>query len=155
MESFTYKGIAEGKYVEGEIEALNQDEASHKLKEQKVIITNLVRSKKKKGEAKAKGKGGGFSLFGKKKVKVEEILIFSKQFATMVKAGLPILQVLVMLRDQLESPAIKEAILRKAQTPELREIAIKEGFQTMHDKGRRMIANGELNFREYERVLST
>ena len=110
METFTYKGISAGKYIEGEIEALNQDEASHKLKEQKIIITNLIRSKKKKDEAKAKGKGGGFSLFGKKKVKVEEILIFSKQFATMVKAGLPILQVLVMLRDQLESPAIKEVI---------------------------------------------
>ena len=110
MEAFTYKGISAGKYIEGEIEALNQEEASHKLKEQKIIITNLIRSKKKKGETKAKGKGGGFSLFGKKKVKVEEILIFSKQFATMVKAGLPILQVLAMLRDQLESPAIKEVI---------------------------------------------
>ena len=108
MESFTYKGISAGKYIEGEIEALNQEEASHKLKEQKVIITNLVRTKKKKGEKKAK-KSGGFS-FGKKKVKVEEILIFSKQFATMVKAGLPILEVLTMLRDQLESPAIKEVI---------------------------------------------
>jgi len=111
MDSFSYKGIAEGKYVEGDIEALNQEEASHKLKEQKkVIITNLVKSKKKKDEVKAKGKkGGGFS-FGKKKVKVEDILIFSKQFATMVKAGLPILEVLSMLRDQLESPAIKEVI---------------------------------------------
>ena len=47
MEIFTYKGIADGKYVEGDVEALNQDEASHKLKEQKVIITNLTKSKKK------------------------------------------------------------------------------------------------------------
>ena len=52
------------------------------------------------------------------------------------------------------SKPIKEAILRQATTPELREIAIKEGFQTMQDMGRRMIANGELSFREYERVLS-
>ena len=42
---------------------------------------------------KEKTKKKGLSLFGKKKVKVEDILIFSKQFATMVKAGLPILQV--------------------------------------------------------------
>ena len=83
MEFYSYKGISEGKYVEGDIEALNQDEASHKLKEQKVIITNLIRTKKKKGEKKAKSKGS--SLFGKKKAKVEDILIFSKQFATMVK----------------------------------------------------------------------
>ena len=114
MELFTYKGISEGKYVEGDIEALNQDEASHKLKEQKVIITNLSRSKKKKGneKTKAKGKGGGLSsLFsGKKKPKTEDILIFSQQFATMVKAGLPILEVLSMLRDQLENPGMKEII---------------------------------------------
>ena len=109
MEFFTYKGISEGKYVEGEIEALNQEEASHKLKDQKVIITNLIRTKKKKDEKKGKKKGGGFS-FGKKKVKSEDLVIFSKQFATMVKAGLPILQVLTMLRDQLENPTIKEII---------------------------------------------
>ena len=111
MEAFTYKGISEGKYVDGEIEALNLDEASHKLKEQKIIITNIVRSsKKKKTEVKDKKKGKGFSLFGKKKAKVEDVLIFSKQFATMVKAGLPILQVLGMLRDQIESPAMKDII---------------------------------------------
>ena len=111
MEFFTYKGISAGKYVEGEIEALNQEEASHKLKEQKVIITNLIKSKKKSDKkGGAKGKGGGFSLFGKKKAKVEDVLIFSKQFATMVKAGLPILQVLGMLRYQIESPAMKDVI---------------------------------------------
>ena len=47
MEAFSYKGISDGKYVEGDIEALNVDEASHKLKEQKIIITNLIRSSKK------------------------------------------------------------------------------------------------------------
>ena len=109
MDFFTYKGIAAGKYVEGEIEALNQEEASHKLKEQKIIITSLIRTKKKKGEKKGKGKGGGFS-FGKKKVTSVDLVIFSKQFATMVKAGLPILQVLEMLRDQLENPSMKEII---------------------------------------------
>ncbi len=108
MEAYTYKGISAGKYIEGEIEALNQDEASHKLKEKKIIITNLTRSKKKKG-TKAKSKGSSFSLF-KKKIKPEDIVIFSKQFATMVKAGLPILNVLQMLRDQLENPALKVVI---------------------------------------------
>ena len=48
----------------------------------------------------------------------------------------------------------EEAILRQATTPELREIAVKEGFQTMQDMGRRLIASGDLNFREFERVLS-
>ena len=56
-ETFTYKGISAGKYVEGDIEALNQEEASFKLKEQKIIITNLTRTKKKKA-VKEKKKGG-------------------------------------------------------------------------------------------------
>ena len=112
MENFTYKGISDGKYVEGDIEALNLDEASHKLKEQKVIITNLIKGKKKKTEKTGeKKKGFSLSFLGKsKKIKVEEILIFTKQFATMVRAGLPILQVLAMLRDQLEGPAIKDVV---------------------------------------------
>ena len=107
-ETYTYKGISGGKYIEGDIEALNQEEASFKLKEQKIIITNLVRSKKKTA-TKAKKKGGGFS-FGKKAVKPQDVMIFSKQFATMVKAGLPILNVLSMLRDQIEHPTMKEII---------------------------------------------
>ena len=109
MEAFTYKGITDGKYVEGDIEALNIDDASFLLKEKKIIITNIIKSKKKKSDGKKKK--SSFSLFsGKKKVKVEDILIFSKQFATMVKAGLPILNVLGMLRDQIDHPAMKEII---------------------------------------------
>jgi type IV pilus assembly protein PilC len=104
-ETFTYKGISAGKYVEGTIEAISQDEANFKLKEQKIIITNISRTKKKAADKK-KASGGGFSLF-KRKIKPEDVVIFSKQFATMVKAGLPILNVLGMLRDQLEHPELK------------------------------------------------
>ena len=97
--------------------------------------------------------------------KVLQDLGFSAEMASRVKAtkgkGCPkcsntgykgrqgIYEILVI------SKPIKEAILRKATTPELREIGIKEGFQTMQDMGRRLIAAGELNFREYERVLSS
>ena len=107
-ETYSYKGITAGKYVEGTIDALNQEEASFKLKEQKIIITNLTRTKKK-ADKKEKKKGGGFS-FGKKKVTPQDVMVFSKQFATMVKAGLPILNVLGMLRDQIEHPQMKEII---------------------------------------------
>ena len=74
-ETFTYKGISAGKYVEGTIEAISQDEANFKLKEQKIIITNITRTKKKAAEKKKSG--GGFSLF-KKKIKPEDVVIFSK-----------------------------------------------------------------------------
>ena len=107
MLSFEYKGIAAGKYIEGEIEAINNAEAAHKLKEQKVIITKLTQSKKKKKEAKKKEKTS-FS-FGTG-VKPKEILIFCKQFATMLRAGLPVLNTLNMLIEQTKAPGMKKII---------------------------------------------
>ena len=76
MINFEYKGISAGKYVEGEIEAINNSKAAYKLKEQKVIITKLVKAKKKK-EVKKK-QTTSFS-FGSS-VKTKEILIFAKKF---------------------------------------------------------------------------
>ena len=42
MEAFTYKGISDGKYVEGDIEAINLDEASHLLKEKRIITVSYT-----------------------------------------------------------------------------------------------------------------
>ena len=110
MENYSYKGISGSKYISGEIEALNVDEASHKLKQQKIIITNITKIQKKgAAKTKEKKKSSQFSLF-KKKIKPQDTVVFSKQFATMVKAGLPILGTLQMLRDQTEHPTMKEII---------------------------------------------
>ena len=78
------------------------------LKSKKLLLQIYLRSKKKAAEKKKKS-GGGFSLF-KQKIKPQDVVIFSKQFATMVKAGLPILNVLSMLRDQLEHPELTEIV---------------------------------------------
>ena len=110
MENYSYKGISGSKYISGEIEALNVDEASHKLKQQKIIITNITKIQKKgSAKTKEKKKNSKFSLF-KKKITPQDTVVFSKQFATMVKAGLPILGTLQMLRDQTEHPTMKEII---------------------------------------------
>jgi type IV pilus assembly protein PilC len=108
MDNYKYKGISAGAYVEGVIEALSQEEANFKLKEKKIIITNISKEKVKK-KAKEKSKKSSFS-FGKKAVKPQDVVIFSKQFATMVKAGLPILNVLSMIRDQIDHPTVKEIV---------------------------------------------
>ena len=42
--------------------------------------------------------------------------------------------------------AIKEAILAKATTTEIKKIAIDEGFRTMQDMGRQMLISGDLNY---------
>ncbi|MDC1155475.1 type II secretion system F family protein [Candidatus Pelagibacter sp.] len=106
MLNFEYKGISYGKYVEGEIEALNNAEAAHKLKEQKVIITKLKEAKKKKTVVKKEKKSFSFGTG----IKAQEILIFCKQFATMLRAGLPVLNTLEMLEGQTSRPPMKKVI---------------------------------------------
>ena len=108
MLDFQYKGISQGKYVEGEIEAINNAEAAHKLKEQKVIITKLIEFKKKKKVDKKKEK---ISFSFGTGVKAKEILIFCKQFATMLRAGLPVLNTLNMLDEQTKAPNMKKIII--------------------------------------------
>ena len=106
MLNFEYKGIALGKYVEGEIEALNNAEAAHKLKEKKVIITKLKEAKKKKVVTKKEKTSITFGTG----IKPQEILIFCKQFATMLRAGLPVLNTLEMLEGQTSRPPMKKVI---------------------------------------------
>ena len=106
MLNFEYKGIQANKYVEGEIEALNNAEASHKLKEQKIIITRLKEAKKKKVAVKKERKSFSFGTG----IKAQEILIFCKQFATMLRAGLPVLNTLEMLEGQTTRPPMKKVI---------------------------------------------
>jgi len=106
MLNFEYKGISLGKYVEGEIEALNNAEAAHKLKEKKVIITKLKEAKKKKVVSKKEKTPISFGTG----IKPQEILIFCKQFATMLRAGLPVLNTLEMLEGQTSRPPMKKVI---------------------------------------------
>jgi len=106
MLNFEYKGISLGKYVEGEIEALNNAEAAHKLKEKKVIITKLKEAKKKKVVSKKEKTSISFGTG----IKPQEILIFCKQFATMLRAGLPVLNTLEMLEGQTSRPPMKKVI---------------------------------------------
>jgi type IV pilus assembly protein PilB len=49
---------------------------------------------------------------------------------------------------------LKGAILRKATTQELKEVALKDNFRTMQDMGREMLLTGDLSFAEYQRVLA-
>ena len=105
---FDYTGISSGKYVTGEIQALNQEEAAFKLKNDKIIITKLIKSKKKVvGEKKVVT---SFDFGSKTKVPAKEVMIFTKQFATMMKAGLPVLNILIMLEEQITQKNLKRIV---------------------------------------------
>jgi type II secretory ATPase GspE/PulE/Tfp pilus assembly ATPase PilB-like protein len=71
------------------------------------------------------------------KFKKEKVVLDVKTQDTKVRMG--IYEILSVTKP------IKEAILRKATTPEIKEIAKKEGFRTMQDMGRELILTGDLS----------
>ncbi|MBL7003422.1 MAG: type II secretion system F family protein [Gammaproteobacteria bacterium] len=103
---YSYKGVKGSKYTEGKIEAINKDEAAYKLKEQKIIITSLEKISGKE-EVKVKKNKVKKNKKAPKKVPVHEIIVFTKKLETMVRAGLPILETIGMIRDQTEDAGLK------------------------------------------------
>lgn len=54
-------------------------------------------------------KKGGKGLF-KPKVKITDLVLFTRQLSTMVSAGVPLLRALTTMRDQVENPTLREII---------------------------------------------
>jgi len=103
---YKYKGIQNNKYTEGKISALNEDEAAYKLKEQKIIITFLEKfsgnEEVKEGEVSLKE-----NKKAPKKVPIHEVVVFTKKLETMIRAGLPILETIVMIEEQTKDKGLK------------------------------------------------
>ena len=121
MPVYEYKGIIGEKntYTDGIIEAINDDEAAFRLREQKIIIIDLKKSKKKSSGTDKKKKsenasGGILSkipfLGGGGSVKPQEVMLFSKKIATMIRAGLPIIDSLEMTENQVTDKKMKPII---------------------------------------------
>jgi type IV pilus assembly protein PilC len=104
--TYNYKGIQGKKYIEGKINAINEDEAAYKLKEQKIIITFL---EKFSGNEEVKEKKDRLKKTTKapKRVPIHEVIVFTKKLETMVRAGLPILETIDMLEKQTEHQGLK------------------------------------------------
>ena len=92
----TTKGLIET----GEITANSKDEVIAQLRKKSITAT-LVRQKEK--TASKFNFGGG--------VKDKDIVIFTRQFATMIDAGLPLVQALDILSQQVESKALATALM--------------------------------------------
>jgi len=75
------------------------------------VATKLERLNYLPVDIREKRKGLEMKLFSKsKKVKSEEIIVFTKQLVTLLKAGVPLLSCLEALMDQAENPAMKKII---------------------------------------------
>jgi type IV pilus assembly protein PilC len=85
----------DGKAIVGFIEADDRDLAINMLRKKNVIIVSV-------GDA-SSGLKIKLPFFSKNKVKLDDIVIFARQLATMVEAGIPLVSTLDILTDQSDN----------------------------------------------------
>ncbi len=99
--TFVWKGrTTKGETVSGELEAASKQAAIADLRKRHIVIQSI----------RGKSKEINLPMF-KKGVKVKDLSIFTRQFSTMVNAGLPLVQCLDILGKQTQHPVFKKAIL--------------------------------------------
>src|SRR5438093_13130957 len=99
-DNYTYKVRDKGgNVVTGTLVADNEALVLQRLREQGFTPLEVGREKK------------GFNIeLTKKKVKLKELAVFSRQFATMVNSGLPILRALAILAEQSSNPQLAKTL---------------------------------------------
>src|SRR5207249_3765181 len=125
MPKFSYVAMdSHGKETKGTLDVGNQNEAIGRVKEMGLFPTRIVEvdkvrekpdQKGKPGKAAAKKKGGGMNLNIKipglsGRVKSKVLTTFTRQLATLVDAGLPLLRGLRVLEKQERNPTLKNII---------------------------------------------
>src|SRR5262245_56440569 len=127
MPKFNYVAMdSRGKEIKGTLEVGNQNEAISRLKEMNYFPTKVIEADKTKDKPDKKAKAGATGAKGKKKgggininikipglsgrVKPKVLTTFTRQLATLVDAGLPLLRGLRVLERQERNPTLKSVI---------------------------------------------
>src|SRR3989475_10854188 len=128
MPKFNYVAMdSRGKETKGTLDVGSQNEAISRLKEMGYFPTKVVEADKTKdksdkkskaagaADAKGKKKGGGININIKipglsGRVKPKVLTTFTRQLATLVDAGLPLLRGLRVLERQERNPTLKSVI---------------------------------------------
>lgn len=106
MPKFTYEAINEmGRSVSGVVEAGSADLALAILSERGYIPTRMSQ-----GKENGKGKGASRIEEALSRVKGRELILFTKQLRTMLRAGIQILTILKVLEAQTENPKMKKTV---------------------------------------------
>jgi type IV pilus assembly protein PilC len=136
MPVFMWKGrTLAGEAQSGEIEVNRQDEVVELLRKKKILVTSV------------RPKGGGFQfpkLGGG--VSTKDLAIFTRQFATMISAGLPLVQCLDILAKQTPKPSFARVIAevtREVEAGSTLADALGKHKTFFDDLFRNMVAAGE------------
>jgi type IV pilus assembly protein PilC len=101
MATFAYVGRSKsGSVKKGELVAKSREEAVEQLRKQSVVVTSLNEQAAKEG----------FSLSFGSGLTDKDLVVFTRQFGTMINAGLPLIQCLEILSTQSENAALRKSI---------------------------------------------
>jgi type IV pilus assembly protein PilC len=96
---YTARNAANGQIQKGQVDVKSREEVSAYLRKNRMMLVSVREAPKKVSLGGSMGKG---------RVKTRDIVIFTRQFATMINAGLPLVQSLTILADQTENKLLQE-----------------------------------------------
>ena len=103
MATFVYEAVdPSGRIVKNKVEADNEQAVLARLREQQFHVVSLNEAK---GGLKMRMAGGKAQ-----KIKLQTLVVFSRQFATMIDAGIPIIKCLDILEGQTKEDSMKAVI---------------------------------------------
>src|SRR5919107_3706361 len=136
MPAFTYTARAlNGDLRTATIDAPSRDEVVAQLRRQRLNVVKIDEA----AQAANKKKSGG-------KIKMRDIVIFTRQFSTMINAGLPLVQALDILAKQSENKALKDvthAVVYDVESGHTVADALRKHPKAFSDLYVNMVAAGE------------
>lgn len=102
----TYRYIAKdknGSTVAGILDMLSEADVIDALHKKDLIVVSIQAEKKK------------FKIMRDRKIKLDDLVIFSRQLATMIDAGIPLVQALGILAEQIENKNLRRVIFAVRQ----------------------------------------
>jgi len=107
MSAYNYTARdSKGETVAGTIDADTQDSVISKLKDMGYFIVSIDRPKEEK--SKFKNKTISFSFFNR--IKIRDMVVFTRQFSTLISSGMSLLESLIVLEKQTPNPKFKAII---------------------------------------------
>ncbi len=102
MPTFTYKArTRRGEVLQDTVEGESQMVVAATLRQQGLLVIDV----------KEQGVGQRDILEPFKRVKLTDLVVFTRQFATMINAGLPIVRALYVLSEQTTNPKLQEVLV--------------------------------------------
>src|SRR6266700_2487811 len=126
-----------GDLVRDKIDLASRDDVIAHLRKNRMIVVQV---------REAKGKGGGIADFFKAGVKTRDVVIFTRQFATMINSGLPLVQALDILSQQTENKVLADvtrAVVYDVESGHTLADALRKHPKAFSDLYVNMVAAGE------------